>query len=328
MESMKAVTQKQYGGPEVLAIKEVKKPIPKEDELLIRVFSAPITAAGSFMREGTPYIGRLAIGLFKPKSSIPGVGFSGEVEAVGSAVDLFQIGDKVFGETLFSQGTQAQYVSVPQSDVIAPKPGSITHAEAAPVCDGHLTSMNFLTKVTTLRPDQRILIIGASGSLGTSAVQIAQDIGAHVTGVCSATNIELVKSLGAQEAIDYTTTDYWEGPEQYDVIYDTVGKSSFKQCKPILTENGVYMSPVLDFGLLCQAVWTSKFGKKKAKFSATGLLPKQELKKMLYKIKSMIEEEKLLTVIDRKYNFDQVVEAHRYVGTERKRGNVVLNVGQ
>ena len=151
MEEMKAITQQQYGGPEVLLIKDVPMPIPKENELLIRIHAVPITTAGSMMREGVPYLGRLAIGLFKPKATIPGVTFSGEVESVGQEVTKFFIGEQVFGETLFNQGTHAQYVCVREDDVIATKPDNITHSEAAPICDGHLTSMNFLQKVTELK---------------------------------------------------------------------------------------------------------------------------------------------------------------------------------
>lgn len=328
MEMMKAVTQQRYGGPEVLITKNVQKPSPKADELLIRVHAVPITTAGSFMREGTPYLGRLAIGLFKPKSTIPGVCFSGEVEAVGQDVRMFKIGDQVFGETLFKQGTHAEYTCVSENDTIAIKPENMTHAEATPICDGHLTSMNFLNFVTAVKSGQRILIIGASGSLGTSAVQIASEIGAQVTGLCSTANVELVRSLGAQSVIDYTKIDFTKENVKYDVIYDTVGKSSYNKCKPVLTNNGVYMSPVLSFKLLCQAIWSSKFGQKKAKFSATGMVRKQELKKMLYQIKALIIQEKLFTVIDRKYTFDQVSEAHSYVDTGRKKGNVILIVDQ
>ena len=200
--TMNAIVQKQYGGPEVLRLNEVPMAKPKDSEILVRVYSAPITTAGSFMREGKPYLGRLALGLFKPKQSIPGTGFSGEVESVGKDVSRFKEGDQVFGETLFGQGTLAEYVSVREDDVIALKPENITHMEASPVCDGHLTSLNFLQHVTKLHPGQRILIIGASGSLGTAAVQLAAHIGAHVTGLCSTANIEMVKDLGAHTVID------------------------------------------------------------------------------------------------------------------------------
>jgi NADPH:quinone reductase-like Zn-dependent oxidoreductase len=290
------------------------------------VQSAPITAAGSFMREGTPYLGRLAIGLFKPKSTIPGVGFSGEVEAVGQDVKMFQIGDQVFGETLFNQGTQAEYVCVAENDVIATKPDNITHAEAAPICDGHLTSMNFLSQVTELKAGQRILIIGASGSLGTAAVQIASEIGAQVTGLCSTANVELVRSLGAHAVIDYTRTDFTKEDVKYDVIFDTVGVSSFSKCKSVLTDNGVYMSPVLDFILLCQAIWTSKLSRKKAKFSATGVRKISELRVLLQELNELINTGKLKSVIDKSFPLEHIADAHRYVDQGHKKGNVVLTV--
>lgn len=323
---MKAVTQHKYGGPEVLEIKEVPKPNPKDNELLIQVHATPITAAGGFMREGVPYLGRLAIGLFKPKATIPGVGFSGEITSVGKDVTLFKVGDQVFGETLFNQGTQAQYVCAGQDDVIALKPVNLTHAEAAPITDGHLTSMNFLKLVADLKRDDRILIIGASGSLGTAAVQIAVEMGAIVTGVCSTRNVELVKSLGASHVIDYKVSDFTTLGEKYNIIYDTIGKSSFSTCKSVLEDNGIYMSPVLNFKLLCHALWTAKFSKKKAKFSATGILAKQELKKMLFQIIALIQEGKLKTVMDRKYTIDQIAEAHAFVDQGHKKGNVVVNI--
>lgn len=326
METMKAVTQERYGGPEVLQLSEVPIPTPADNEILVRVYSSPVTAAGSFMREGVPYLGRLAIGLFKPKSKIPGTGFSGVVESTGKDVQLFKEGDQIFGETLFGQGTYAEYISIPFDDVIALKPTNITHAEASPTCDGHLTSLNFLKHVADLQAGQKILIIGASGSLGTSAVQLAVHFGAEVTGVCSAANIELVKELGAHSVIDYHTEDFTKSQMTYDVIYDTVGKSSFSECKPILAKKGTYMSPVLDFKLLCQMLWTSKLNNKKAKFSATGILPKKLLNTMLLAIKDLISDGTLRTVMDRKYMIDQISEASSYVDTGRKKGNVVIMV--
>lgn len=326
MESMKAVIQEKYGGPNVLQIRNVPIPIPADNEMLVRVYSSPVTAAGSFMREGAPYVGRLFMGLFKPKRTIPGTGFSGVVESTGKDVQRFEEGDQIFGETLFGQGTHAEYICIPDDDVIALKPSNINHAEASPSCDGHLTSLNFLQYVVDLRPGQRILIIGASGSLGTAAVQIAAHIGAEVTGVCSTANVELVKTLGAHAVIDYTQEDFTSHALTYDVIYDTVGKSSFSACKPVLTKDGTYMSPVLDFKLLCQSIWTSRSSKKKAKFSATGMLAKPLLNTMLAAIKELIADGKLKTVIDRKYTLDQIAEASSYIDTGRKRGNVVLTI--
>ncbi|MGB0423275.1 MAG: NAD(P)-dependent alcohol dehydrogenase [Flavobacteriales bacterium] len=321
---MNAVTQYKYGGPEVLNIEQVPMPLPKDTEVLIQVHATPITTAGSFMREGVPYLGRLAIGLFKPKANIPGVGFSGEIKSVGKKVTQFKVGDKVFGETLFNQGTQAQYVCADQNEVIAKKPNGLTHAEASPIIDGPLTSMNFLKLVADVKPNDRILVIGASGSLGTAAVQIASAMGATVTGVCSTRNIELVQSLGAKHVIDYTCYDLNDIGKKFDVIYDTLGVSSYSVCKPLLEEEGTYMSPILNFKLLCQALWTAKFSKKKAKFSATGILAKDELKKLLKQVMTFIEEDKLRMVMDRKYTIDQITEAHAYVDKGHKKGNVVV----
>lgn len=326
MKTMKAVTQERYGGPEVLTIKDVTKPTPAANELLVKVAAVPITTAASFMREGSPFIGRLALGLLRPKNSIPGVCFSGRVESIGAEVEGFEVGDTVCGETLFSQGTQAEYVCVPQGDVIAKKPPSISHIHAAPICDGHITSLNFLTHVTPLKPGQHILIIGASGSLGTAAVQIAKEIGAHVTAVCSTRNIAMAKDLGADAVIDRTSEDFTRMDPSYDVIFDTVGKSSFAKCKRILKKRGVYMSPVLNFGLLCRMLWTSLFNKKSARFAATGLAPKSQLREMVLKIIRLMEAGKLKTIVDRQYDFNDVIQAHTYVDKGSKRGNVVVNI--
>ncbi len=323
---MTTVSQDRYGGPEVLKLKPAAKPIPKDNEILVRVYAAPVTAAGTFMREGSPYIGRLFMGLFKPKFDIPGTGFSGEVEAVGSTVQKFKEGDQVFGEKIFAQGTFSQYITLPEDDVIFIKPKNVTHAEAAPVTDGHLTSLNFLQNVVQLKPGQRILIVGASGSLGSAAVQLAAHRGAHVTGVCSSKNVEWVKNLGAHAVIDYTKEDFTKTSTPYDVIYDTLGKSSFRACKPVLSRRGVYMSPVLDFGLLLQVLWTSFIGKKKARFSATGMVPKPQLNTMMKTLAQLIAEGKLITVIDRKYPMEQIVEASAYVDSGRKKGNVVITM--
>ncbi|MBX2817642.1 MAG: NAD(P)-dependent alcohol dehydrogenase [Saprospiraceae bacterium] len=326
MNKMRAVTQRSYGGPDVLRIEHLEKPSPNENQLLIRVFSVPITAAGSFMREGSPYIGRLAIGLLKPKHPISGVCFSGEVEEIGKNIGRFRVGDKVFGEVLFEGGTHCEYITIEEDALVAIKPESMSHAEAAPICDGHLTSMNFLTRVANLQSGQKILIIGAAGSLGNAAVQIATEMGAHVTAVCSPGNTALVKSLGAHEVIDRTAIDFTTGDAVYDVIYDAVGKSSFGDCKNILKVKGLYMSPVLSLKLLLQSLLSARSKGKKAKFSATGMLSKPILKQLLHRVVHTIDRGKLHTFIDRKYPMDEVARAHHYVDSGKKRGNVVLNI--
>ncbi|WP_339924438.1 NAD(P)-dependent alcohol dehydrogenase [uncultured Cyclobacterium sp.] len=323
---MKAVISTGYGSAEVLQVQEVVKPIPKENEILIKVYAASVTRAGSMMRTGKPYIGRLFLGLFKPKNPIPGTGFAGVVEAAGDAVRTFKVGDRVFGESLVIYGTQAEYLCLPEDGLITTIPHNMTFEEAAPVCDGPLTSINFLKELAEIKPGQKVLINGASGSLGTAAVQLAKYYGAEVTGICSSTNIEMVKSLGADHVIDYTKQNFPNIEQTYDIIYDTIGQLSFSTCKGSLTERGVYVSPVLGMPLLFQMLRTSIFGSKKAKFSATGIRPVPELKMLFEEVKEIIEAGKLKSIMDRSYPLEQVGNAHRYIDKGHKRGNVVLTM--
>ncbi len=323
---MKAIVCTKYGSPDVLELKEVEKPTPKDNEVLIRVYAASVTAADGMMREGTPFYGRLFLGLMKPSNPITGTGFAGVIEAIGSDVKLFKEGDSVFGETGVGFSTNAEYVCVPQDGVLATLPNNMTYEEAAPVCDGALTSWSFLKDIGKIQSGQKVLINGASGSLGSAAVQIAKYFGAEVTGVCSTTNLEMVKSLGAEKVIDYTKEDFTKNGQTYDIIFDTVGKSSFSRCQGSLKENGAYLSPVLELPLLFQMIWTSKIGSKKAKFSATGLRPVSELRVLLNELKESIEAGKIKSVMDRSYPLEQTAEAHRYVDKGHKRGNVVIAV--
>ncbi len=323
---MKAIVCTKYGSPDVLELKEVAKPVPGDNEVLIRVLAASVTAADSMIRTGTPYYGRLFIGLVKPNKPIPGTGFAGVVEAVGKEVKLFKNGESVFGETGLGFSANAEYVCLPQDGVLAKLPTSMTYEEAAPVCDGALTSLNFLKDVGKIQRGQRVLINGASGSLGSSAVQIAKYFGAHVTGVCSTANLDMVKSLGADKVIDYTKEDFTRASQAYDIIFDTVGKNSFSRCKDSLKDNGVYLSPVLGLSLLLQMIWTSRLGSRQAKFSASGLRPASELRVLLNELKEPIEAGKIKSVIDRCYELEQTAEAHRYVDTGHKRGNVIITM--
>ena len=323
---MKAIVSTQYGTPDVLQLKEVEKPVPKDHEVQIRVYVTTVTAADTMIRKGIPLFGRLFLGLRRPKKPIPGTGFAGKIEKVGKQVKLFKEGDEVFGETGVEFSAHAEYVCIPEEGVIAAKPANLTYEEVAPVSDGALTSLNFLKEVAKIQAGQRVLINGASGGLGTAAVQLAKHFGAIVTGVCSSVNIEMVKSLGADEVIDYTVTDFTKTGETYDIIFDTVGKLSFSACKGSLTKSGVYISPVLGLSLLFQMFWTSLFGSKKAKFSATGLLPPSELRILLKELKQLLEAGIIKTIIDRRYPLEQVKDAHRYVDTGRKKGNVIIMV--
>ena len=322
---MKAIIATAYGSADVLQLQDIPTPTPKDNEVLIKIHAAAVTAADTMMRIPTPAIGRLFLGLTKPKHPIPGTGLSGVIEAIGKDITDYKIGDEVFGESVATFGTYAEYLCI-QPDVILPLPSALSYAEAAPICDGAVTSLNFLKNLGDIQPGHTVLINGASGSLGTAAVQLAKHFGATVTGVCSTGNLDLVKFLGADEVIDYTTTDFTQSANTYDIIYDTVGKSSFSQCKSALTENGCYLSPVLGLPLLFQMLRTSCIGTKKAKFSATGALPTPEVLALLRDVVNIIEAGELKTVMDKHYPLEQAAEAHRYVETGHKKGNIVLAI--
>ena len=325
-QKMKAVISTGYGGPDVLQIQTVDKPIPADNEVLVKVKATPVTTAGTMMRTGFPLIGRLFMGLTKPKNAISGTGFAGVIESVGANVNQFNSGDRVFGESLETFGTHAEYVTIKEDGIISIMPENLSYEEACVVGDGHITSLNFLQKIAAIQPGQHLVIIGASGSLGTAAVQLAKHFGATVTGICSTTNVEMVKKLGADFVIDYTHSDFTKNGDTYDVIYDTVGKSSFSKCKNSLTENGLFISPVLGFSTLIQMLRTSLFGKKKVLFSATGMLPVSTIRDFLKEIKELMSMKKLQSVIDKRYSLDQISDAHRYIDLGHKKGNVVLTI--
>lgn len=323
---MKAVIAKAYGGPEVLGVEDVARPEPQAGEVLVKIYASAVTQADVMMRTGTPLFGRVFLGLMRPKARIPGTAFAGKVEAVGAGVTRFAPGDDVFGETTVGFRAHAQFVAVPQDGLIETIPMSMAYDEAAPVTDGALTVHNFLTRLVTIKPGDRVLINGAAGGLGTAAVQLAKHLGAEVTGVASGRNAELVRQQGADHFIDYTKVDFTKGAERYDVIFDTVGKVPFRRAKRALTARGVYLSPVLSLGLLARMAWTARFGGKRAKFSATGLLPHETLGAQLKAVRALLEAGAFKTVIDRHYGLDAIAEAHRYVESGHKRGNVVLEI--
>jgi NADPH:quinone reductase-like Zn-dependent oxidoreductase len=323
---MKAVVMTGYGSPEVIKLKEVAMPQPNENEVLVKVHASSATRADSMMRTGKPCIARLFVGLSKPKHPIPGTGFAGEVIHIGSKVSTFHVGDQVFGETTTKFSTNAQYVTVAEDDVILRKPENLSYQDAAAFCDGHLTSINFLKNIGQLQPGQKVLINGASGSLGTSAIQLARYLGAEVTGVCSDRNVGLVKSLGADHVIDYTREDFTRSSVKYDLIYDTIGKSTFSKAKKVLTKNGAYISPVLQFPLLVQMLFTGIFNKKKARFEATGMKTAPALKALLNDLIQISKEGRLKTVIDRQFPLEKVAQAHAYIDTGHKKGNVIITI--
>ncbi len=321
---MKAIVCTKYGPPEVLHLKDVPKPSPKDNEVLIKIHVSTVTSGDVFIRSSTfaPWFwlpARIMYGLTRPTKPIPGDELAGEIEAVGKDVTLFRKGDRVFGlpwGTSFG-GTNAEYKCMPEDGMLAVKPANMTFEEAAAVPVGGLTALHFLRQ-GNIQTAQKVLIFGASGSVGTFAVQLASYFGAEVTGVCSTTNLEMVKSLGADKVIDYTKEDFTRNGQTYDVIFDTVRKTSFSRCKNSLKQKGIYLT--VDWPLL-DALWTSMAGSRKVIFGLAGKNPDE-----LYFLKDLIEAGKLKSVIDRCYPLEQTAEAHRYVEKGHKKGNVVITV--
>lgn len=324
---MKAIVYTQYGSPDVLQLQEVAKPTPKDDQVLIRVCATTVTATDNAFRKGMPLITRAFTGLRRPKITILGDMLAGEIEAVGKDVTLFQPGDQVFGSTGPGFGAHSEYICLPEKAALATKPANMSYGEAAAICDGALTALPFLRDTAHIQRGQKVLINGASGSIGTVAVQLAKYFGTEVTGVCSTANVEMVRSLGADQVIDYTQEDFTRNGQTYDIIFDAVGKLSFLQCKRALTHNGIYLSTTLTMATVPHALWTSVVGSKKAKFSATGLRPASERAKDLLFLKELIEAGKLHAVIDRCYSMDHIAEAYRHVDTGHKKGNVIITLG-
>jgi NADPH:quinone reductase-like Zn-dependent oxidoreductase len=320
---MKAIVYTEYGPPDVLQLKEVEKPTPKENEVLIKVHAATVNATDPTFRKGKPFIARFFTGLTRPKNPIPGNEFAGEIEAVGSDVKRFKEGDQVFGQTDLGAGTHAEYICLPEEGALAIKPANMSFDEAVTVPDGALGALVFLRK-GNIQSAHKVLINGASGSVGTFAVQLSKYFGAEVTGVCSTTNIEMVKSLGADNVVDYTQEDFTKTGQTYDIIFDVVNKSSFSRCKGSLTQSGVYIFTGVALSNLLQALWTAKIGSKKALMTAPGMRPGNEKAEDLVFLKELVEAGKLKSVIDRRYALGEIAEAHRYVEKGHKKGNVIL----
>ena len=324
---MRAVVYDRYGPPDVLRLEDVERPVPKEDDVLIKIRATAVTRADCATREANRRSGlavtllsRTISGMRRPRQRILGSELAGVVEAVGAAVTEFTVGDNVFASTGFRFGSHAEFTCVPESARIAHMPAGMSFEEAAAVCDGGLNAL-WCLRQANLQKGHMILVYGASGAIGTAGVQLAKHFGCDVTAVCNTKNLELVKSLGADRVLDYTRKDFTKNGQTYHVIFDAVGKHSFKRCEGSLKEGGRYLATD---GLrnLILALWTSRFGDKKVVFS----IPPRYTKQDVLFLKELIEAGSYRAVIDRCYPLEDVVEAARYVETEQKTGNVILTV--
>lgn len=324
---MKAMVCTKYGAPDVLKLQEVEKPIPKHDEVLIKVHAATATAASVIGRTGKPQFVRLFFGLTKPRKPILGQELAGEIAAIGNAVELFKVGDKVFGMTGTDLGAHAQYKCMNENSVLATMPRGATYDEAAAIVEGGLTALNFLKYKADIQRGRHVVIYGASGSVGTASIQVAKVFGATVTAICSSVNFDLVKSLGADFVIDYRQEDFTENGSTYDIIFDTVGKLSFSRCKNSLTPTGIY----LDAGgvwTIFPMIWTSLLGGRKALLATTYTRTAEVNRADLETAKTLFAQGNFQAVIDKRYPLEQLTDAYRYVETGRKKGNVVITVAE
>ncbi len=324
---MKAIVYTKYGSPDVLHLEEVKKPVPNDNEVLIKIHATSVTAGDCnargfvFVPPGFGFVSRVAFGLRKPRQPILGVELSGEIVDVGKDVRLFKTGDQVFGISV-KYGAYAEYICMTEDASLAMKPANLTFAEAASIPFGANTALYFLRNMAKLQSGQKVLIIGASGGTGVFAVQLAKYYGAEATGVCSTGNLEMVRSIGADHAIDYTKEDFTRNGQTYDVILDMVpGNTSFARYKASLKPNGLYLAGAGGVEVLAQMAWTALIGGKKV---IAGGAP-DRVEDLVF-LKELLEAGKLKPVIDRRYPLEQIVEAHRYVDTGRKKGSVIITV--
>ncbi len=324
---MRAVVYDRYGPPEVLRLEDVERPVPQEDEVLVKIHATTVSRSDVHTREANRHSGlvvsllsRLVSGPRRPRQRILGREFAGEVEAVGAAVSDFSVGDHVFGLSGLRFGAHAEFMCVRESARIAHMPAGMSFEEAAPICDGALNALMCLTPAD-IRKGRTILIYGASGAIGTAGVQLARHFEADITAVCGTRNLELARSLGAGRVIDYTKEDFTKNGQTYDVIFDAVGKHSFKRCRGSLEPGGLYLPTDGPVNILL-ALMPSRKGAKRVVFP----LPPRQTKKDVLFLKELIEAGKFRPVIDRRYPLEDVIEATRYVETERKTGNVVLTI--
>jgi len=318
---MRAVVADRYGPPEVLRLEDVERPSPEDDEILVRIRATTVNRTDCALRAGDPPVARLYTGVRAPRWRILGSELAGEVAAVGAAVDEFRLGDRVFGENAGRLGAHAEYVCVRQDAPVAHMPAGMGFVEAAPICDGAILALNCL-RPARLRGGERVLVYGASGAIGTAAVQLAKRFGAHVTAVCAPDGLATVITLGADAVLDHTREDFTQRGETYDVILDAVGKLSFARCRPALRPHGAYLATdgLANIGL---AAVTGLTRGRRVVFP----IPPRYTKQDVLFLKGLIEAGRFRAVVDRCYPLEEVVAASRYVESGQKLGSVVLTVG-
>lgn len=319
---MRAIINTEYGPPEVVKLMEVDKPVPKDNEVLIKVYATTVNRTDCGFRSAEYFISRFFSGLFRPKFKTLGNEFAGEIEAIGKDATSFNIGDKVFGFSGTKFGAHAEYMTIAENEAITTIPHNLTFEEAAPITEGGHYALCDI-RAANIKSGQNVLIYGASGAIGSAAVQLAKYFNAKVTAVCNTKNVELVKSLGADQVIDYTKQDFTKTDQTFDFVFDAVGKSSFGQCKPLLNKKGIYISTELGINSenILLALITPIFGGKKVIFP----IPTISKEDVIF-LKELVVIDKYKPVIDRRYTLEQIVEAYKYVETGQKTGNVVITM--
>jgi NADPH:quinone reductase-like Zn-dependent oxidoreductase len=321
---MKAAVYRRFGSPDVITVEDLPKPVPHGDEVLVRVHAATVGVVDGLARRGAPAYARVQFGLRRPRFPVLGSDFAGQVETTGPAVTQFAVGDQVFGTVAPHFGAHAQYVCLSEQAALAAMPASLSYADAAALAD--TTALCFLRDKANLQRGQTVLINGASGAVGSTAVQLARHLGATVTGVCSGPNTDLVRNLGASTVLDYTQTDFARTGQACDVIFDVAGKSSFAHCRGALSPTGTYLTTAPSPAILLQMPWTARFASRKAVVAFTGLRAASEKRKDLGYIRELAEAGALTAVIDAAYPLEHIADAYRHVDAGHKRGNVVVTM--
>lgn len=323
---MKAIIVSKYGAPEVMQVVEREKPEIGANEILIKVKASSLSPVDMAFRKGDPWITRLFLGLFKPKNDIPGDIIAGIIDQVGQGVSTFTVGDLVYGHVGLKMGGHGEFVKVKSDEAIVKMPDHMSFDEAAAFAYSAMTALPFMEEHYHITPETKVLINGGSGAIGTFAIQLAKQKGGHVTAVCSVDSVPNIKLLGVDHIIDYESEDFTKAKDQYDLIFDAVGKSSFSRCKKVLNDHGIYLSTVPNFSLLIRSTLGLKSHHRKAKFIATGLRKNDQKKIDLNKLSNYYEKGVLKAVIDRTFTQSEIVKAHEYIESGKHKGNVILRM--